>query len=118
MADIVPPAASGIVATPLEDPEVAGPAPASAGLERPRLGVTFLSRPFLTVGLFRVQENAMDAAQTLSDAGIIPLVEEQQINGRMFYRVVVGPARNGRERATLLKQVQDQGFSDAYFVKN
>ena len=44
--------------------------------------------------------------------------ESAAIALRLIFRVVVGPARDVIERATLMKQVQDQGFGDAYFVTN
>ena len=96
-----------VVSEPLENP-----------IPTPTPEVSSLSRPFIQVGIFSVFENAQSAAQMLADAGIIPLVEEQRIGGRTLFRVVVGPARDIIERATLLKQVQDQGFADAYFVSN
>ena len=95
------------VSEPLENP-----------IPTPKPAVSSLDRPFIQVGIFSVFENAQSAAQSLADNGIIPLVEEQRVGGRTFYRVVVGPARDIIERATLLRQVQDQGFADAYFVSN
>jgi len=32
--------------------------------------------------------------------------------------VIVGPATNKSERATLLKTIKELGFTDAYFVTN
>jgi cell division septation protein DedD len=103
---------------PQPDAELAVSEPISNPIAVPKRGVSGLDKPFIQVGIFSILENAEATVKRLSDAGIIPLIEEQQIGGRTFYRVVVGPAGDVIERATLLKQVQDQGFTDAYFVKN
>ena len=51
-------------------------------------------------------------AESASADSILAVFEDAR------HPVVVGPAGDVIERATLLKQVQDQGFADAYLVKN
>ena len=77
-----------------------------------------LDRPFIQIGIFSVEENANNTAQALRGAGMVPTIYDQTSNGRRFWRVVVGPAQNSGERATLLEAVQGLGFEDAYFVTN
>lgn len=98
------PAATAPVATPV----AATPAPSAAALEK----------SFIQIGIFSVKGNADNTATSLRGAGVLPLVKEQSNQGKPFYRVLVGPATNKSERATLLKTVKGLGFTDAYFVTN
>lgn len=84
------------------------PAPASGGLDK----------PFIQIGIFSVEENASNTAASLRNIGIVPTVLSQESNGKPFWRVIVGPTTNAQERRTILSQVRDLGFSDAYFVTN
>ncbi len=77
-----------------------------------------LSKPFIQIGIFSVEDNANGTADRLRSTGIVPTVLQQTSQGRTFYRVIVGPASSESERAELLTQVKSQGFEDAYFVTN
>ena len=77
-----------------------------------------LSKPFIQIGIFSVQQNADNTAASLRGIGIVPIVKAQSSQGKKFWRVIVGPAQNSGERSVLLKKVKDLGFSDAYFVTN
>ncbi len=77
-----------------------------------------LSKPFIQIGIFSVEDNANRTAGMMRSAGMVPTVYEQSSNGKSFWRVVVGPAQSSGERATLLNKVKDVGFSDAYIVTN
>jgi len=77
-----------------------------------------LEKPFIQIGIFSVKGNADNTATSLRGAGVLPIVKEQENQGKPFYRVLVGPATNQSERATLLATVKDLGFSDSYFVTN
>lgn len=93
--------------TPATDAEVAAaPTPPPSSLEK----------PFIQIGIFSVEENADNTATSMRQAGMVPIVHEQSANGRSFWRVVIGPARNSAERADLLAKVKELGFQDAYFV--
>jgi cell division protein FtsN len=54
----------------------------------------------------------------MRNAGIVPTVKKQSANGKAFWRVLVGPAQSTSERASLLKKIKAEGFSDAYAVTN
>jgi len=97
--------ATAAVATPVA--ATAASAPAS-GLEK----------PFIQIGIFSVKGNADSTADSLRSKGVLPIVKEQENQGKAFYRVLVGPATNESERATLLATITDLGFSDSYFVTN
>ncbi len=99
-------------------PAAATPAPAPAPAASAPPAASSLERPFIQIGIFSVEENANNTAQAMRTAGLVPTVYEQTSNNRRFWRVVVGPARNTSERATLLDTVQGLGFEDAYSVTN
>lgn len=77
-----------------------------------------LSKPFIQIGIFSVKANADNTATSLRNIGIMPTVREQTSKGKVFWRVVVGPATSGSDRSSVLKKVKELGFNDAYFVTN
>ncbi|MDX2483822.1 MAG: SPOR domain-containing protein [Pseudodonghicola sp.] len=77
-----------------------------------------LDKPYIQIGIFSVEANAKRTADQMRRTGMVPTLLEQESNGKQFWRVVVGPARNKSERAALLKKVKETGFSDAYAVTN
>lgn len=104
-------------ATPAPAPKpVAAPAPAAA--PKPASGGSKLSKPYLQIGIFSVEENANNTATAMRQAGMVPTVLEQSSKGKTFWRVIVGPASTESERAALLKKIQGIGFDDAYAVSN
>lgn len=98
----------------LETPAAPSPSPAPPPTSVP----SALKKPFLQIGIFSVEENANRAADMMRNAGVVPTVYAQSSNGKPFWRVVVGPARSTAERSTLLRQIKEVGFSDAYPVSN
>ena len=100
------PAAEPANAASGEEPEAAKPAKAS------------LTKPYIQIGIFNVEQNAETAAKQMRSAGIVPTVLEQSSKGKTFWRVVVGPAQSRDERSALLDQIKGVGFSDAYAVTN
>ncbi len=77
-----------------------------------------LSKPYIQVGIFSVESNATNTANQMRSIGVVPTVLEQSLNGKPFWRVIVGPAQTTSERSALLKQIQGAGFSDADAVSN
>lgn len=77
-----------------------------------------LSKPYVQIGIFSVEQNATNTATAMRQAGMVPLVKKQSSNGKTFWRVVVGPAQTKTEMGTLLKTIKGSGFSDAYAVTN
>ncbi len=84
------------------------PAPKASGL----------SKPFIQIGIFSVDTNAKNTAESLKRAGMLPTVKPGKSSGKAFWRVIVGPTTSKTERSAILKKVKDLGFSDAYFVTN
>ena len=96
----------------------AAPAPAPTPAAAPAPAASGLSRPYIQIGIFSVEDNALRTADRMRAAGIVPTVLDQESQGRRFFRVIVGPATSEAERATLLEKVKGLGFEDAYFVRN
>ena len=77
-----------------------------------------LSKPFIQIGIFSVEENARNTATAMRQNGLSPTVFEQESSGKPFWRVIVGPANTSADRADLLKRAKGMGFEDAYAVTN
>lgn len=77
-----------------------------------------LSKPFIQIGIFSVEENAERAAKQMRGAGLAPSVKQSQINGKTFWRVVVGPAATSAEQSKILSTIKAEGFTDAYAVSS
>lgn len=75
-----------------------------------------LSKPYIQIGIFSVEANAKRTADQMRNGGMVPTIFKEQLNGKTYWRVVVGPAMSGSERSALLKQIKEAGFSDAYAV--
>ena len=84
----------------------------------PAAGQTALTKPFLQVGIFSIEQNARNTATALRGAGIVPTVLAQESAGKAFWRVVVGPASTRADRAAVLSTIKDLGYEDAYPVTN
>ena len=98
---------------------VAVPTPTPVAAAAPaRPAASSLSKPFLQIGIFSVEENANRTAKQMRSAGIIPTVKSFERSGKTFWRVVVGPAASSGERTQLLTKVKNEGFTDAYAVSN
>ncbi|MCP5036147.1 MAG: SPOR domain-containing protein [Rhodobacteraceae bacterium] len=77
-----------------------------------------LSKPFIQIGIFSVEANANNTAESLRRAGMVPTIKPGTSSGKSFWRVVVGPATSSSERTALLKKIKSLGFGDAYYVTN
>lgn len=105
------PTAAAPAPTPSPAAAPSDPAPsASAGSD--------LDKPYIQIGIFSVEQNARNTAESMRQAGMVPTVRKQSSQGKTFWRVVVGPASSESERAELLDQITATGFSDAYAVTN
>ena len=75
-----------------------------------------LTKPFIQVGIFSVEQNARNTAEVMHQLKIKPTVKKQSSRDKTFWRVIVGPAATANERSTLLQKVKAVGFGDAYAV--
>ncbi|MEP5151548.1 SPOR domain-containing protein [Planktotalea sp.] len=112
-------APSEISATELAPAATAAPAAAApAAAPTPTPASSALSKPFIQLGIFSVEQNANNTAEAMRVAGMIPTVKKSSSSGKTFWRVLVGPAQTSAERSTILKKVKASGFADAYAVSN
>lgn len=95
-------------ATQVQTAAAAAPAPRASGLDK----------PYLQIGIFSIEANANRAATAMRNAGMVPEVRQQTSQGKTFWRVLVGPAATAAERSTLLAKIKEEGFTDAYAVRN
>ncbi|MGJ8618447.1 MAG: SPOR domain-containing protein [Sulfitobacter sp.] len=84
----------------------------------PRAASSSLPKPFVQLGIFSVEANATRTAKQMRGAGMVPTVKRSEINGKAFWRVLVGPAGSKSELNNLIKAIKAEGFSDAYAVSN
>ena len=75
-----------------------------------------LTKPYVQVGIFSVEQNARNTAEVMRQLNIQPTVKKQTSRNKTFWRVIVGPAVDMSERSTLLQKVKAVGFGDAYAV--
>ena len=79
---------------------------------------TKLTKPFIQVGIFGVQNNANKTKDQMLKLNMQANISNFQIKEKPYWRVVVGPATSSDSRKNLLKTIKSAGFSDAYFVTN
>jgi len=87
------------------------PAAAPAQPQEPRI-----DRPFVQIGIFSVEQNAVNARNQMQAAGLLSEIRRGRVGDNLFWRVVVGPAQSTSERASLITRVRSLGFADAYAV--
>ena len=75
-----------------------------------------LTKPYIQVGIFSIEQNARNTAEVMNQLNIQPTVKKQTSQNKTFWRVIVGPAGSLNERSTLLQKVKAVGFGDAYAV--
>jgi len=69
---------------------------------------------WVQTGAFSAQVRAEDARETLANKGITSIIENREINGKIWYRVRVGPYTSEREANHWLEIVKlIDGFSDS-----
>lgn len=77
-----------------------------------------LDKPYIQIGIFSVEQNARNTAESMRQNGMLPTVKKQSAQGKTFWRVIVGPAATKSERSALLRKIRGVGFADAYPVTN
>ena len=102
----------------LDEAEGITAAPVAAAAASGTQAASGLTKPFIQIGIFSVETNANNTAEAMRRAGMVPTIKPGTSSGKRFWRVVVGPAANSSERASLLNKIKGLGFTDAYFVTN
>lgn len=101
----------GAIAAAAIDEAEAAPAPA-------RAETSDLKNPYVQVGLFKLEDNANDAAKSLRQAGIVPQVKRGNNDSGAYWRVIVGPMTTAEDQSALLSQVKGLGYRDAFLTTN
>jgi cell division septation protein DedD len=104
--DVAAPAAAA-AAPPSPSPQAPAPAPAAG-----------IAQPWIQIGIFSVEANAERAAAQMRGAGLPVVIRRQESQGKVFWRVLVGPAATAAERDAALAKVKGLGYRDAYAVRN
>lgn len=76
-----------------------------------------LDRPYIQIGIFSVEQNAINSRAQMRSAGLNADIRRGRVGENQFWRVVVGPASTSAERRTILQRVRGLGFADAYAVR-
>ncbi len=76
-----------------------------------------LSKPYVQIGIFSVEENARNTATAMTQSGLHSELKKQSYNGKIFWRVLVGPAQSSSDLAQMIETAKGKGFTDAYAVK-
>ena len=79
---------------------------------------TKLSKPFIQVGIFGVENNANKTKDQMLKLNVPVNILDFQIKGKPYWRVVAGPASSSDNRRSMLKTIKSAGFTDAYFISN
>jgi len=115
--------AAGATKTP-DEPELTNVVPTSAPLDDVPVATTIdpassnLLKPYIQVGLYSVEENAIRNGTNLRKAGILPIINQETHAGKTYWRVLAGPAPTRADRRTMLSKIKNLGYSDAYSVRN
>ncbi|WP_139103221.1 SPOR domain-containing protein [Pararhodobacter sp. CCB-MM2] len=75
-----------------------------------------IDRPFVQIGIFSVEQNAVNARNAMQQAGLAAEVRRGRVGENLYWRVVVGPASSTAQRGEFLRRVRELGFADAYAV--
>jgi rare lipoprotein A len=76
------------------------------------------AKAFVQIGIFSFENNAERAAMQLRTAGLTPTLKKETSQGKIFWRVLAGPAASLSEREALMARIKALGYTDAYAVSN
>lgn len=101
--------------------EAAAPALAAAAAVAPTAAPPAsgdLRRAYVQIGIFSAEANATKAASQMRTAGLAATLRDDRIQGKPYWRVIVGPAASVAERDALAARVKAVGYPDAYPVQD
>ena len=90
----------------------------SKSVEKKSTSSSQLTKPFIQVGIFGVEKNAIKTEEQMSKLDLPVNTFAFKIKGKTYWRVVTGPAITFENRGNMLKTIKSAGFTDAYFVSN
>jgi cell division septation protein DedD len=110
---VTAPPSQGSAAAPAPTATAAAPPPARPAATAPAAAG---GRNLLQIGIFSVEGNAKRAADQLKKADIAATIKREESQGKVFWRVLAGPAANAAGRKALQDKAKGLGYPDAYFV--
>jgi hypothetical protein len=90
----------------------------SARVEKKSISNAKLTKPFIQVGIFGVENNAIKTGNQMSKLGLPIKTLDFDIKGKTYWRVVAGPATTSENKDNMLNTIKSAGFTDAFFVSN
>ena len=90
----------------------------SKSVEKKPTSSSQLTKPFIQVGIFGVENNAIKTGDQMSKLDLPVNTFAFKIKGKTYWRVVAGPATTFENKGNMLKKIKSAGFTDAYFVSN
>lgn len=96
-------------------PATAAPAPTAPAAAST---IPASERPYIQLGIFSVEANAVSLVRSLNVDGLPASAVAAQVQGKPFWRVIVGPAATTADRDRHMARVRALGFADAYTVRN
>jgi len=90
----------------------------STSVEKKPTSTAKLTKPFIQVGIFSVENNAMKTENQMAKLGLPINTFDFKIKEKIYWRVVAGPATTLKNKNNMLNTIKSAGFTDAYFVSN
>ena len=90
----------------------------STSIEKKPTANVNLTKPFIQVGIFGVENNAIKTRDQMAKLGLPINTFEFKIKEKTYWRVVAGPATTLENKDNMLNTIKSAGFTDAYFVSN
>ncbi len=76
-----------------------------------------VKKPYIQIGTFSEESNALELVTTLADAGVQAQVQANNPENPTLWRVVSGPYTRRSERSAQLRIIKGLGFVDAFTFK-
>ena len=90
----------------------------STSVEKKLTSNVNLTKPFIQVGIFGVENNAIKTRDQMAKLGLPINTFDFKIKEKTYWRVVAGPATTLENKDTMLNTIKSARFTDAYFVSN
>ena len=90
----------------------------STSVEKKSTSNVNLTKPFIQVGIFGVENNAIKTRDQMAKLDLPINTFEFKIKEKTYWRVVAGPATTLKNKDNMLNTIKSAGFTDAYFVSN
>ena len=90
----------------------------STSVEKKPTSNVNLTKPFIQIGIFGVENNAIKTRDQMAKLGLPINTFDFKIKEKTYWRVVAGPATTLENKDNMLNTIKSAGFTDAFFVSN